>query len=58
VGQIEESSIFKSEPHLVDKNVIRRKILDSLGSRLNKFEGEKDNLYFLNTFYDPLSKDM
>ena len=54
----EVSAIFESEAHLIDKNVIRKKILDQIGQKLNKFEGEKDNLYFLNKFYDPLSDDM
>ena len=54
----EVSSLFQNETHLVDKNVVRKKILEALGQRLNKFEGSKDQAYFLDNFYDPLSQSM
>lgn len=54
----EVSSIFESDADHVDRNVVRKRVLDQLGKKLENFSGEKDNLYFLNNFYDPLDIKM
>ena len=50
----EEPSELASESHLIDKNVVRKRILDRLGNRLSKYDGVKDKGYYFSNIYDPL----
>ena len=43
---------------LVDKNVVRKRLLDKLGEKLEILAHTKNNEYYRNNFYDPLSDDL
>ncbi len=55
---IDKSQLVDISENFVDKNVIRRRILDRLGEKLIKFDQTKNNDYFRSNFYDPLVQDM
>lgn len=42
----------------IDKNVVRKRLLDKLGERLEILAHTKNNDYFKNNFYDPLEDDL
>ena len=43
---------------MVDKNVVRKRLLDKLGEKLEVLAHTKNSEYYLNNFYDPLSDDL
>lgn len=43
---------------LVDKNIVRKRLLDKLGEKLEILAHTKNNDYYHNNFYDPLSDDL
>ena len=44
--------------NLVEKNVVRKRLLDKLGEKLEILAHTKNNDYYKNNFYDPLSDDL
>ena len=52
------SKIEENDKFVVDKNVIRKRILDTLGRRLEDLNQIRDTSYFLKTIYDPLTSNM
>lgn len=55
--ELEEIVEHESEQFL-DKNVVRKKILEKLGGRLTQFDRSRNNEYFLSNFFDPLEGNL
>lgn len=43
---------------LVDRNVVRKRLLDKLGEKMEILAFTKNSEYYRNNFYDPLTDDM
>lgn len=56
--EADKSQLLDISENFVDKNVVRKRILDRLGEKLVKLDHTKNNDYFRNSFYDPLVQDM
>ena len=52
------SKIEENDKFVVDKNVIRKRILDTLGRKLEDLNQIRDKNYFMKTIYDPLNSNM
>lgn len=57
-GDIDEEEHEDQSVNYLDKNVVRKRLLDKLGERLEILAHTKNNEYFKNNFYDPLEDDL
>lgn len=55
---LDKSQDLDLSENYVDKNVVRRRILDRLGEKFIKVDQTKNMEYFKNNLYDPLNENL
>ncbi len=54
----DDDDLGRDSENFIDKNVVRKRLLEKLGEKLQMYDQTKNNDYFKNSFYDPLFEDM
>lgn len=54
----EDEQADDARENIIDRNVVRKRLLDKLGERLEYLAHSKNADYFKNNFYDPLEDDL